>query len=266
MMFRYILTALVGLWPFAIQAQSPNQSLEIDVPAMTVIGKPPPKELVIAVPPLTIIGKPPPRELVYSVPPLVIIGKPEPRQMTIEVPEMVILGRPDCEDEPGGVACGEAQNQEVTGLAVDTGAVTVPAVPAAPGTADAGTAETASPRLWCSGAYSAHFSAGLATAQGVAVPVGQFNTAPATVKARDCGARMTVTIGGMPVNMKFDEEEKSYSGALNGMGDGVKRLLILTCDEDFQMRGQLVAQDPDLKIARAVWLIRKEDPQEMICN
>ncbi len=256
MMLRFILAALLGIWPLGIQAQSPNQSLEIDVPAMIVIGKPPPEELVIAVPPLVVIGKPPPRELVVSVPPLVIIGKPEPRQMAIDVPEMVILGRPDCEDEPSDVECNEAQNQDVIGL--ETGMT--------PETADVGPAETAPPWLWCNGDYSAHFSAGLATAQGVAVPVGQFNTAPSSVETKDCGARMTVTIGGMPVDMAFDEESQLYSGVLKGMGDGVNRRLILTCDEDFQMRGQLVAQDPDLQIARAVWLIRKGDPQEMICN
>lgn len=242
-----------------------TRDVVIEVPDFSIVGKPDRIELVVDVPGMVIIGRPDRVALDVVVPELTIVGRPEKVDVVVDVPDLVIVGRTECEDETVAVnlEC-ETPDRELTGAKPSTQPVTLLAFPEPPDTNKDD--DKASTKTWCTGAYTAHFSQGLATAQGVAMPVGQFTTVPAYIEVENCGAQMTATIGGIPVPMAFDDGSQTYSGVLSGMGDGVNRRLVLACDKDFQMRGQLVAQDPNLRIARAAWLIRKEAPEEITCN
>ena len=107
----------------------------------------------------------------------------------------------------------------------------------------------------CNGTYAVHSGQPTAKATGLTMPVGQPVDADASLQMGQCGREMVVTIQGMSVVLnKSVMNDSTWSGAIN-MGDGVARDLTLSIGADRNLRGALVAQDPNLKITRPIWML-----------
>ena len=118
----------------------------------------------------------------------------------------------------------------------------------------------------CGGAYVAHVGLGISDALGVAMPFGQTSQRPAQVTDIGCGAGLEVVLDGVALTLtRVDPNETRYSGQLPSMGDGATRTVTLSCDADFALRGQLVAQDPNLRIERAMWLLPVDASNPKTC-
>lgn len=108
---------------------------------------------------------------------------------------------------------------------------------------------------WCHGTYTSHFGRGTGTAVGFAMPFGQNLVAPAEVNVLACAQGLAVTVQGQSLTLSRMANTRQYSGTMN-LGDGPLRTLLLTCDTDLNLRGQLVTADANLSIERPVWMLR----------
>lgn len=277
MMLRIFMIAFLGLAGGAAQAQSEGGGLNITLPDLIVVGKPEPEELAIDLPDFIVVGRPEPKDIVIDIPAFTILGKPEPEELTVSLPAFVIFGKPEREeviiDVPEFVVIGRPEDEDDERL--EEGLAKTRTERQNPQPPEQGTAIQQDPArevndavrgFRCHGSYTAHIGKGLATAQGLAMPVGQTMTRPAQVDAMDCGDSITVTIDGMRIPMKLDKETKVYSGSLPSQGDGANRGLSLSCDDDSHLRGHLVASDANLRIARPVWLMHDSEPVELQCK
>lgn len=107
----------------------------------------------------------------------------------------------------------------------------------------------------CNGTYAVHSGQPMAQATGLTMPVGQPIDADASLQMGQCGREMVVTIQGLSVVLNQSVmDDSTWSGAMN-MGDGVARDLTLSIGADRNLRGALVAQDPNLKVTRPIWML-----------
>lgn len=113
----------------------------------------------------------------------------------------------------------------------------------------------------CNGTYAVHSGQPMAQAQGLTMPVGQPLDTGAQVQMGQCGREMVLTIQGRPVVLNQSAMDAAiWSGAIE-MGDGVARDVTLRLGADRNLRGALVAQDPNLRVNRPLWVIL-QTPEE----
>ncbi|UWR80519.1 hypothetical protein K4K97_00840 [Phaeobacter inhibens] len=232
---------------------APPTDITVDVPDFVIIGAPDQIDIVIDVPDFVIIGAPDPIGIVIDVPEFVIIGAPDPIEITINVPALTVVGR---FDEPDDETQNDVGIQSADATALNTSS--------AEGGNDTLNQETTDPNptampALCHGDYTAFFGQGIGTAVGFEMPFGQFLTVPAQIDVVNCAETLNATIQGQPIALTFSPETALYSGSID-LGDGAQRMLVLSCDEDQNLRGQLTAADADLSIERPVWMIQETAP------
>lgn len=228
---------------------SGTQDIPINVPELSAGGTPPSKDITVNVSDLVIMGAPDPIDIVIDVPDLVIIGVPDSIKMTINVPALTIVGRFDEPDDETRNDTGTQSTDATTPTPQGTGNAdtTLPPLAKAP------------EAILCYGDYTAYFGQGIGTAVGFQMPFGQFQSAPAQIDVVNCGGALSATIQGQAIALTLSRDRALYSGSIN-LGDGAQRTLVLSCDEDQNLRGQLVAADANLSIERPVWMIRDAAP------
>ncbi|UWR43621.1 hypothetical protein [Phaeobacter inhibens] len=246
------------------QLDVPNTTEEgppIDVPELTTGGQPDTEsdtqsakeELPNYVPGLSADPIAPPIDITVDVPDFVIIGAPDPIEITINVPALTVVGR---FDEPDDETQNDVGIQSADATALNTSS--------AEGGNDTLNQEATDPDptvmpALCHGDYTAFFGQGIGTAVGFEMPFGQFLTVPAQIDVVNCAETLNATIQGQPIALTFSPETALYSGSID-LGDGAQRMLVLSCDEDQNLRGQLTAADADLSIERPVWMIQETAP------
>ncbi len=231
-----------------------RENVPVNVPELTAGSSALGKDISINVPDLIIIGTPEPIDVVIDVPDLVIVGLPAPIEITIDVPDLIIVGRP--KDAPDDLS---SRAQTVTPDEITADQPDTPSVPG-PDT-DPGPPALAQ---WCVGAFDAHIGQGMGTAVGFAMPFGNYMVSDGLVTAQDCRNTLAFNVQGQTVLLRQEDTPRSYTGSID-FGDGAVRRLVLQCDEDLNLRGQLVTADQNLRIERPVWLIRKpQSPADLL--
>ncbi|GLO69694.1 hypothetical protein MACH17_12110 [Phaeobacter inhibens] len=233
--------------------QSAKEELPNYVPGLSADPIAPPIDITVDVPDFVIIGAPDQIDIVIDVPDFVIIGAPDPIEITINVPALTVVGR---FDEPDDETQNDVGIQSADATALNTSS--------AEGGNDTLNQEATDPDptvmpALCHGDYTAFFGQGIGTAVGFEMPFGQFLTVPAQIDVVNCAETLNATIQGQPIALTFSPETALYSGSID-LGDGAQRMLVLSCDEDQNLRGQLTAADADLSIERPVWMIQETAP------
>ncbi len=113
----------------------------------------------------------------------------------------------------------------------------------------------------CSGGYDIYSSGASATAGAMTIPVGTPVQSNAQIAMGQCGREMVLEAQGMSMVLYQDVmDERSYTGSLQA-GDGVDREVTLRVGEDRNLRGAIVAKDPNMSVTRPLWFMLT-DPQE----